>query len=90
VTSVRRSQFTFNGRRDLRAAIGGGTDGVLASTPGSPSFTATFQLQGGRNTTTALAQADAQQAIGYETRGLVQNDPVSRTYVGPAGRCRTR
>jgi hypothetical protein len=80
---AKKSQFTFNGRRDLRAAIGGGGDGVLSyDVPGSTtnfSFTATFELRGGRNTTDALATADAQQAIASQTRGLVQNDPVNPT-----------
>jgi hypothetical protein len=78
---AKKSQFTFNGRRDLRAAIGGGSDGVLTYTPGTTNFTATFSLLGGKNTTTALAEADAQQAVGSETRGLVQNDPVSPTWI---------
>src|SRR4051794_37958226 len=78
---AKKSQFTFNGRRDLRAAIGGGKDGVLSYTPATTKFTATFPLLGGRNTTTALAEADARQAVASETRGLVQNDPVSPTWI---------
>jgi hypothetical protein len=78
---AKKSQFSFNGRRDLRAVIGGGKDGVLSYTPGTTNFTATFPLLGGRNTTTALAQADAQQAVAAQTRGLVQNDPVSPTWI---------
>jgi hypothetical protein len=78
---AKKSAFTFNGRRDLRAVIGGGKDGVLAYTPGTTNFTATFQLQGGRNTTTAMAEADARQAVGAQTRGIVQNDPVSPTWI---------
>jgi hypothetical protein len=78
---AKKSQFTFNGRRDLRAAIGGGKDGVLSYTSGTTNFTATFPLLGGRNTTTPLAEADARQAVASETRGLVQNDPVSPTWI---------
>jgi hypothetical protein len=82
---AKKQQFTFNGRRDLRAAVGGGGDGVLSyDDPGSTTnfgFTATFELLGGRNTTTALATADAQQAISAQTRGLVQNDPVNPTWI---------
>jgi hypothetical protein len=82
---AKKSQFTFNGRRDLRAAIGGGKDGVMSyDVPGSTTnfaFTATFELRGGRNTTDGLAGADARQAVASETRGLVQNDPVSPTSI---------
>jgi hypothetical protein len=82
---AKRSQFTLNGRRDLRAAIGGGGDGVLTyDVPGSTTnfnFTATFELLGGKNTTTSLATADAAQAVSAQTRGLVQNDPVSPTSI---------
>ena len=82
---AKKSQFTFNGRRDLRAAIGGGRDGVLTyDVPGSTTnfdFTATFELLGGRNTTTALATADAAKAVSAQTRGLVQNDPVNPTSI---------
>jgi hypothetical protein len=82
---AKRSQFTFNGRRDLRAVIGGGGDGVLSyDVPGSTTnfgFTATFELLGGRNTTTDLASADAAQAVSAQTRGLVQNDPANPTSI---------
>jgi hypothetical protein len=82
---AKRSQFTFNGRRDLRATIGGGGDGVLSyDVPGSTTnfnFTATFELLGARNTTSALATADAAQAVSAQTRGLVQNDPANPTSI---------
>jgi hypothetical protein len=82
---AKKSQFTFNGRRDLRAVLGGGKDGVLTyDVPGSTTnfnFTATFDLLGGGNTTTALAAADAQQAVSAQTRGIVQNDPVNPTWI---------
>jgi hypothetical protein len=82
---AKRSQFTFNGRRELRAAVGTGGDGVLAyDVPGSTTnftFTATFELQGGRNSTSALATADAAQAVSAQTRGLVQNDPANPTSI---------
>lgn len=80
---AKRSQFTFNGRRDLRAAIGGGGDGVLTyDVPGSTtnfSFTVTFEVLGGKKASTALASADATHAVRAQTRGLVQNDPASPT-----------
>jgi len=56
---AKKAAFTFNNRRDLRAVLGGRGDGVLAyNAPGSAtnfSFTATFELLGGKNTTAALA-----------------------------------
>src|SRR6185436_2536007 len=60
---AKKATFTFNGRRDLTAVLGGVKDGVFAyNTPGSATdfnFTATFQLLGGKNTTLALAQVNA-------------------------------
>jgi hypothetical protein len=41
--------------------------------------TATFELLGGKNTTLALAQANALQAVAAQTRGIVQNDALAPT-----------
>lgn len=80
---AKRALFSFNARRDLRAVLGEAGNGVLAyNTPGSATnftFTATFELLGGKNTTAALAVADAQQAVAAQTRGLVLNDPAAPT-----------
>ena len=80
---AKKAAFTFNNRRDLRAVLGGRGDGVLAyNAPGSAtnfSFTATFELLGGKNTTAALAVANAGQAAAAQTRGLVLNDPAAPT-----------
>jgi hypothetical protein len=80
---AKKAAFSFNNRRDLRAVLGGGGDGVFAyNTPGSATdftFTATFQLLGGKNTTLALAQANATQAVAAQTRGIVQNNAVTPT-----------
>lgn len=83
---AKKQTFTFNGRRDLRADLGGGKDGALSyNTPGSTtdfSFTATFNLSGGKNAGNAgLATADAQRAVTAQTRGIVQNDPVDPTAI---------
>lgn len=80
---AKRGLFTFNNRRDLRAVLGAGSNGVLAyNAPGSAtnfSFTATFELLGGKNTTAALAVANAGQAVAAQTRGLVLNDAAAPT-----------
>ena len=80
---AKRGLFTFNNRRDLRAVLGGASDGVLAyNAPGSATnftFTATFQLLGGKNTTAPLAVTDAAQAVAAQTRGLVLNDAAAAT-----------
>lgn len=83
---AKKQSFTLNGRRDLRAVLGGGKDGVLNyTTPGSPtdfSFKATFDLSGGGNAgNPGLASADVQRAVTAQTRGIVQNDPVDPTAI---------
>ena len=50
---AKKAAFSFNGRRDLTAVLGGGKDGVFAyNTPGAATdftfFTATFEFLGGK------------------------------------------
>ena len=80
---AKKAAFSFNGRRDLTAVLGGTKDGVFTyNTPGSATdftFTATFELLGGRNTTLAMAQANATQAVAAQTRGIVQDNALAPT-----------
>lgn len=77
---AKKQAFATNGRRDLRAVLGGGKDGVLNyNHPGSAtdmSFTATFNLAA--HPTDATMAASVAQT---QTRGIVQNDPVDPTAI---------